>query len=292
MNGLQLPPSSQAILRPMTLLECARHRLQQGKHLIHFYDCYWEETLPGFYQPMHLMMPLPVQTTKNFRPLWSWGQRAVLCESDQQFANAAMTIHLLSDLPNFGLQSLPSNRRSQIRKCQKSVEFVHVTSAELLCEQGYEVYAMTVARGQFETPRSRSAYQQHCQILMDDPNRIVLAGLMDGRLVGYCYGCAVEDTAYFEYIFMADEALTTGISSGLRFEFIQACQRSGQITQIWDGWHQPDVPSLASYKADMGFAVTAIPCYVHVSPIVSRLLRWKYPYKYYRLTGEHLPQPI
>jgi hypothetical protein len=292
MNVLQLPPSTQAILQPMTLLECARHRLQQGKHLVYRHDCYWEETLPGFYQPIHLMMRLRVQTIKDFRPLWSWGKRIALCESDRQFANATMTVHLLADVPNFDLQSLPSKRRSQIRKCQKMMEFVQVTSPELLCEQGYAAYAMTVARGQFEAPMSRTAYQQHCQTLLSDPNRIVLAGLMEGQLVGYCYGCAVEDTAYFEYIFMTDAALSTGISGGLRFEFIQACQRSGRITQIWDGWHQPDVPNLASYKADMGFTVTSIPCYMHVNPIVSSFLRWKYPYKYYRLTGEPLPQSI
>lgn len=282
-HNLEIRDISEVMLASMTEEEFANWQREQGKHIIYHRQHYWEEMLPGFYQPTHWMARL--DTEQATRPtLLSWGLRAALGKDDD--ANASMPVHLLSNVTNYDLQSLSSNRRHNVRRCLKRVKIVEVISPVLLQEQGYEVIlsALKRTKNPYEKIPSREEYLASLTNLASCKNQLVIAGLIGDKLGGYMTGYAVGETAYTGNIYIATEALSTYIGNGLIFEFVQACRR-GKISEVCYGLHLPETPELGAFKEGMGFPVKHIPVKVQMNQIVEKFIRWRYPHKYYRLTG-------
>ncbi|HSC29063.1 MAG TPA: hypothetical protein VLD67_17435, partial [Vicinamibacterales bacterium] len=81
-------------------------------------------------------------------------------------------------------------------------------------------------------------------------------------------------------------ALQTEVGTGLVFEFVQACRRSGLVREIAYGLDVPSDRSLKQYKEKMGFPVVRIPTrHWLVQPARAVIRRWR-PEVYYRLTGD------
>jgi hypothetical protein len=118
--------------------------------------------------------------------------------------------------------------------------------------------------------------------------RLLLAGLIDGKLGGYLSGVVVEGTAYMEDRIVATEALKTGINTGLTYNFVQLCRRNHVIERIVSGLHCRENDSLCAFKESMGFSIAYIPAKVQINPIIGRFIHWRYPDKYYRLTGNSI----
>ncbi len=283
MSDLQTRDVSEAVLTSMTEEEFANWRREQGAHVACHRGRYWEEIRPGFYQPIHWMARLSAEQATRPAPL-SWGFRATLCE-DEAAANGSMPVHLLSDVEDYDLQSLPSTRRRHIRKCHKRVKIVELTSPALLQEQGYEVLLSAVTRTGYGKLPSRKDYLAGLADYITPGRRLVLAGLIGDKLGGYFTGYAVSGTAYMEDTIIATEALSTDMSSGLQFEFVQVCRRSGEIREIVSGQHSPEDSGLCAFKEEMGFPVKHVPTKVRMNPIMGKFIRWCRPHVYYRLTG-------
>lgn len=100
------------------------------------------------------------------------------------------------------------------------------------------------------------------------------------------HGYAVGETAYVEDLYYATDLLKTSISLGLHHEFIIACQRSPQISEIVHGLHAREDEGLCVFKDSIGFPVSQIPCRVCINPLVAGFLRWRHSDRYYRLSGD------
>lgn len=284
MNNSQVRDLSQAVLNSMTEEEFAKWHCELGKHVICHRNRYWKEVFPGFYEPMHWMANLSAQQATRPTPL-CWGFRASLCQNDAVAANGLMPIHLLSDLESYDLQSLSSNRRHNIRRCLKRVKIVELIGSALLQEQGYEVFLSAAKRVGNPNIPSKEEYLASLADYIAPGRRLLLAGLIGDKLGGYLTGYTVSGTAYLEHMYIDTEVLSTNISHGLKFEFVQICRRSGNIYQVVDGLHRSEDSKLTLFKESIGFAVKHIPSRVWMNPILEKFIHWRYPHKYYRLTG-------
>lgn len=282
MSDLQMREVSAAVLTSMTEAEFANWQRQQGAHVVQHRGRYWQEVQPGFYQPIHWLARLSGEQATCPRQL-HWGWRGTLCADDSALANSSMPVHLLTDVEGYDLQSLPPTRRRHIRKCRKLITIVELTSPALLQEQGYEVLSSAVARTGYGKLPSRKDYLAGLANCIT-PGRLVIAGLIGDKLGGYFTGYAVSGTAYMENTVIATEALSTDISSGLQFEFVQVCRR-GKIREIVSGQHSREDPGLCTFKEEMGFPVKHIPALVRMNSVIEIFIRCRRPHVYYRLTG-------
>jgi hypothetical protein len=284
MGDLDIRDVSEAVINSMTETEMASWRRNQGAHIICHRGCYWEEVVPGFYQPIHVMARLKAEEATRPTPL-CWGFRAALQEEDVAANKGSVPVHLLSNVVDYDLQSLPKKRRTDLRKCRKRVKIVQLIGPKLLQEQGYEVFCSSLQRTKHKKLPSKEAYLASLEDFTTDKYRLVLAGIIEGKLGGYIDGYAVNGTAYMVSGYYATEALPTSMVTGLNYEFVQICRRSGDIHEVVDGLHLREHPALDLPKQKMGFPVKYVPSKVWISPIIKSFIRWRYPHKYYRLTG-------
>lgn len=284
MSTPDIRDASEARLEPMGEEALAARLRERGTHVVQHRGRYWQETLRGLFEPVHRLARLRSAEATRPHPL-CWGYRAALVEGAG--ANATMPVHLLSDLADYGPQRLSSNRRYHLRRAERSVRVVQVLGPRLLREEGYAVFRSAHARTQsrYRHVDSQAQFLASLQRFLDDPASLLLAGLVDGRLGGYLAGFAVGRTAYLELVDVATEVLSTHMSTGLHFAFIQACRRSAGVEEIAHSPHIPEDAALGVFKVGLGFPVVHVPSRVRLLPLVEPVLRWRKPFAHYRLTG-------
>jgi hypothetical protein len=156
----------------------------------------------------------------------------------------------------------------------------------VLREQGYDVRCSVHQRTGMWKPSSAAEYVAGLDRYMANPCRLILAGLAAGRLRAYLDGFAVEGTAYLDHLYVHSDALQTEVGTGLVFEFVQACRRSGLVREIVYGLDVPSDQSLKQYKEKMGFPVVKVPTRLWLLQPAGALIRWWRPEVYYRLSGD------
>ena len=278
-------PGGEAVLRVLSEDELAAWRRAKGQRLVRSRGRWWEQVKPGFYQAIHWMARL--RRVEIGRPTAScWGFRTTLHEDDAGAANGWLPVHLLSDLGRYDFDALPAKSRNKLRKCWKTNEIVQVTEPQVLRDQGYAVRCSVYQRTGMWPPASEADYVAGVDGYMSNPCRLVLAGLAEGRLRGYLDGFAVDGTAYIDHLYVHSGALQTEVGTGLVFEFVQACRRSGLVREIVYGLDVPSDQSLKQYKEKMGFPVAKIPTRQWLLQPAGAFIRWWRPEVYYRLTGD------
>jgi hypothetical protein len=277
-------PAEAATLTSLTENQMAEWRREQGRHVVEHEGRWWWASRAGFYRPIHLLARLRADEAE--RPTAAcWGFHATLRDEDAERANAILPTHRVTDLDAFDESHLSSNRRYQLRKARRLVELLHLTGPTLLREQGHEVVRSAVERTGFGDAKSSENYVRDVEISLRPNRRFVLAGVSDGTLAGYVEGYAVGSVAYLEDLLIATEALTTNVSSALQFEFAQAARRAAGIRELVHGIRAPDDEKLTMYKERLGFPVQPVPAKVSMLPGAARIIRWRAPASFYRLTG-------
>jgi hypothetical protein len=276
---------SNAVLTSMTEDELANFRRQEGAHVVYYRGRYWEQVRPGFYQPIHLLARLSAEQATPPVPT-CWGYQASLCEEDAASANGSIPIHLLSNVESYDLYSIKKNSRYDIRKSRNLFNIVALTGPTLLQEQGYEVFLSAITRTGETDVCTKKQYMKRLANYLVPNRRLVLAGLMGDKLCGYISGYAVNGTAYGDNLYITTEVIKSNLNRVLLFEFVQACRRSGEIREFFIGQHWREKPGIVEFKEGMGFPVNHIPAKVQMNSLIAQFIRWRYPHKYYRLTGQ------
>jgi hypothetical protein len=276
--------ASEATLRILTEDELASWLRAEGKRLVRKRGRWWEEIKPGFYQAVPWMARR--RDNEIERPAsFCWGFRTTLHDDDADAANGWLCAHVLSEPGHYDFETLPSKLRNKLRKCWRVNEIVEITRPTLLRDQGYEVRCSVNKRLGIWKPPSREKYAAGLDEYVANPCRLVLAGLANGRLGGYLDGFAVDGTAYIDQLYVRSSALPTEVGTGLVFEFIQACRRSGMLREVVYGLDVPSNQSLKQYKVKMGFPVVRVPARFWLFRPAQIFIRWRRPEVYYRLTG-------
>jgi hypothetical protein len=106
------------------------------------------------------------------------------------------------------------------------------------------------------------------------------------KLLGYSTSWVVEGSVYIWEFHVSPEAFPLHLSTALWFETAQVYRRSGLTREICAGLAMPEKKGLTSYKNRLGFQLVRIPTKVWLLPLLSRYIRIRHPYQYYRFTGE------
>lgn len=268
----------------MTEAELAAMRAAEGDAFVLRQGCHWRSAYPGFYQPIHLMARA---RDAELRPpvRLCWGFRAALREEHAHLANASVPVHLLT-VERFDEALLSRNRRSDLRKCRRHVEFRRLRAPALVLEQGYEVFMSAVRRLGYWRPLSELAYRDRVTRRARHGRRLFVAGLVDGRLRGYLDSYAVDGVLYPDEIFVASDALCTGIGTGLYVETFHAAMEDGAVRAVCNGLHRPEDSNLSRFKEGLGFRVEKLPARAVIPAPIRSYLRARRPATYYRLTGD------
>ena len=113
-----------------------------------------------------------------------------------------------------------------------------------------------------------------------------MAGLVDGRVQGYLDSYAIGGLLYTDEIFVASDALRTGIGTGLYVETFLASARDAALRAVCNGLHRPEDPDLCRFKAGLGFQVVQVPARAVIPAPIRAYIRARRPAAYYRLTGD------
>jgi hypothetical protein len=262
-----------------------------GRSVIAHRGRYWIEAPRGFYQPIHWMSRLRAAEVTQPRRI-GWGYRATLSDEDcATYGNAALPVHLLTDVPGYTLETRPSRHRRDLRVCARRATIVELTGPQLLREQGLEVKQSAVRRTGYGSADSRELYLADLDHFFVHDSQLVLAGIVDGRLGGYLTGTLVGESAYIDNVWIATEALRSAIGTGMVFEFVQACRRAGGVREVVFGLHSIEDPSLGAFKERVGFPVTRVRAKARINRLVAAVLRRRQPHVYYRLTGIRPDEP-
>lgn len=260
-------------------------RAQEGDAVVLRQGCHWRACYPGFYQPIHLLARIRAAEVKQPTRL-CWGFRAALTEEDAHLANGSVPLHLLTDVQSFSESALSRNRRSDLRRCARQVEFRQLQSPDLLLEQGYEVFMSAVRRLGHWRPVTELEYRNRVSRRAGHGRRLFIAGLIDGKLRGYLDSYAIDGVLYTDQIFIASDALRTGIGTGLYVATILAAARDRSIVTVCNSLHRPEDPDLCRFKAGLGFRVVQVPARTVIPAPIRAYLRARRPATYYRLTGD------
>lgn len=271
-------------LSVMSEAELAAMRTAEGDAVVQSAGCHWRASFPGFYQPIDLLARMRAAEVRQPAPL-CWGFRAALAEQDAHLADASIPLHLLTDLPHFDERALSRNRRSDLRRCRRQVELRRLTDPALLLEQGHAVFLSAVCRLGHWRALSESDFRQRVSRRAAHGRRLVVAGLVGGTLRGWLDSYAVDGVLHTEEIFVATDALRTGIGTGLYVEAIRAAARHG-LRAVCNGLHRPEDANLCHFKEALGFRVVKLPARTFIPAPVRAFLRSRRPATYYRLTGD------
>lgn len=275
----QICAPSGASLVPLTEGELAQQLRCSGVRVTSHLGRYWRQARPGFYVPVHLLARLKAKEA-NKPAICYLGFKTSLSDEDKAAANCTIAVNVLPNLRSYDANCLSSNRRYQLRRCNKEVDIV-MKDASLLQDQGYEIYVSARQRTGFGKALSRREYDDSLQAIFG-AKRIVLGGMVANRLGGYLTAYAVGEVAYIQSVVLASEALKTHIGTGLTFEFVQICRRSSQVQHLVHGTPARD-DTLTRYKESMGFSVMQVPALLRMTPAVDKALRWLAPHRYQRL---------
>ncbi|WP_223637860.1 hypothetical protein [Corallococcus sp. EGB] len=281
----QLRDVAEARFTCLTERELAECRREEGVRVIAHRGHFWEQSgAPGFFQPVHLLARLTPDEATPPTPL-AWGYRAALTPETANVATGRVPVVRLKDLDTYDMGRLHSNRRSKLRKCQRTVRIVQLTGPSLLLEQGYPVVRDALTRTQHKKVPTLDEYLKNLRQYFMSDHWCVLAGLVDDKLGGYLDGYIVDGIAYGFSAYYATWALPTNISTGLIYEFAQLCRRLGAKTLV-GGLHTREAAQLEQFKDELGFVVDPVPIQWGMNPLARAFIRWHRPHAYYRLTGQ------
>ena len=247
------PNASNATVHPIGEDDLARELLRDGQRLRFAHGRHWRDAGHGFFEPVHWLARF--LTADAQPPGRCLGFRYALDGTSSDQADGSLPVHLLTDVAGYREERLPHDARRYLRRLPSTgVRLVWVTDARLMRDQGYEVmmdWRRRVGRMRFAPDRER--FIRSMERRLDDGSWLVLAGMRDGRLLGYMTAQVVDDTAYLYESKVATEGLRYRLSSALDHAAILAFQRSGSVSQVSAGLHQPELPGLTAYKLRPGF---------------------------------------
>ncbi len=244
-----------------------------------------DETHPGYFRLTHFAAT--VRASELRRPaLRCWAYQVALSDEDAPFANAHAPLHLVRDLSRYDESCVLDVKRRQLRKARASLSLVRITDPRTLREQGWHVVSDNMRRLGVPKNMTETRYLAEVDSLVGDDRGLVIGAMADDRLVGYMQSFAVDNTAYLDRIYLADEARSLNVSAVLFFDVAQLYRRSGKVAQLCSGPAMPDQTGIGEFKRRIGQPIVRVPAYFWSPRLMKALLRKVSPPAHYRATGE------
>lgn len=281
------PDASTATVAPLTEEQLAERRVREGETVVFSQDRHWIKVGPGLYDAIHWLSRRSDEEARPPVPR-CLGFRTALSEEAAASANGTIPIHLLRNIHDWCVDTVPSERmRRYLKSFEKGeVRIVVVTDPAVFHDQGYEVMRSYRSRtGRAETIPTREKYLRSLEQRVSDPAWLVLAGMRGDTLLGYSTQWAVGRTAYLHSLVVSAEGLDARLSPALNFQAVQVYRGSGLIDEVSPGLHLPGKEGITDFKMRQGFELVRLPSRVWLNPVASSILRRFRPHKHYRFTG-------
>lgn len=268
----------------MTEAEMATLRAGEGARVAERHGRFWVETFRGFYQPIHQLGRHRFTDVTRPTPI-CWGYRSALLDEDRHLANGALPVHLMTNLAGFTVHIFEESRLRDLRKCRSQVEIVRVRDPEIFLQNGWQVYLSSKQRVPKGGTLGQHEYLRDIAGRSQDPRRLIVAGLISGKLAGYLESYAVDGILYGRELYVATEAMRTGIATGLYLETFEIGARSQSVHSLCLGPVLRERPGLAWFKKTLGVPVVHVPARVEIPAPIRAVMKLRQPAVYYRITG-------
>ncbi len=245
---------------------------------------YWQEVVPGFFQPVHYLARFEADAMHCPRGL-CWGRRAALVERDAARANAVLPVHALPDLAGYSLQSLDGKRRNAINKALRRVTPIVLETPDLLLQQGSAVLAEAAARNHHNRPMFKVPFTKWAAAMFKRPGPVVVALLAAEQLLGFSITFAVDGVAYFHQHFVGNAGRSLNLDRLCFHLSALIAKATPGVDTLINGLHTPESAGLADFKQSQGLVVREYPSLAVINPLATALIRRFRPNQYYRLTG-------
>lgn len=268
----------------LTEAEFASWQEELGRRVTKSRGRYWEQVVPGFWQPIHPLAQLRQEEAAKPTRL-CWGFRARLASEDEEHANVEIPVHLVPNLPGYSLQRLSKRRRQQVRTALREIDVVAVLAPDILIDQGYELAEEAHAQNAHVRLPSPSGFRRVIEFYLRPGRGLVLAAMRHGRLLGFTLSHGVDGAAYEHLGFIGHEGFKHNVSLALFHVLTLIAQRTPGTGDLANGLHAREQGGLCAFKRSQGLEVVRMPGRAWFAPMAERLLRRLRPHPYYRLTG-------
>jgi GNAT superfamily N-acetyltransferase len=270
-------------LKSLSEAEAGALAIKRGRRVVWDRGRYWQQSKPGFYEPVHLLSATAEHRTSP--PTRAcWGCRSVVPPGTD--TDTRLVVYFIDDIPGYDIGALTASRRHKLRRAQRScARLFPLADDALLQREGYEVCVS--AYGRFgKPPPTAQQYEQWMATQGIGEQTYGVAATIDGELIGYILAHVIEGTSYWEDFHVKAEALRTNVATALAYELVQMLRDSGAVKTAWNGNVSPDDEGMTRFKTSMGYACTPFPTRIHLRPGAGALLRRWRPRRYERLTGQ------
>ena len=210
----------------MSEARLAERLARNGATMRYAHGRYWRRMKRGFYAPLHWLARMDPQEAR--RPRGSWGFVAGLHARHAASANAAIPVHVLTNLADFRTADIPKDTRRAYRRIEeRGIRIVHVTDDEVFRDQGYGVLQDWRERKGLR-PVPREEFMADCEEWVEDEAWVVAAAMQEDELLGYASAWAVEHASFLRTYAFLKRTLHAGLrlSSVLNFALVSVLQRT------------------------------------------------------------------
>jgi hypothetical protein len=254
-------------------------RRLRGSHLVKVDDVWWEKVKWGVYRIAPEMLRCDYE--KVSLPVWhAFAVQAPVCSSHKIQVSSYVRVHLLGEIPDYGIERLPRVSRKAITRALNDYAFGSLDSLTDFPREAYSIYIESVER-------SNRGFTQGLRRCFDYSMFLENVGVMErslelrweaawnarGRLVGLLGGYAIRGTAYAYDIFVANEAARSGVGRALYHNFALACKANGRISEVYSGPDWYERPQIQWFKESVGHTLSEVPVRFYARPGVEQLMR-------------------
>lgn len=247
---------------------------------------WWREVKPFFYQPAFFMTRImPQQARPKF---WRAMGGYYHMVPDGSESNGIVVVNEISEPSKYGLQSLSTNTRSQIRRGLARCKICRVTGLDHLLKEGYRIYLSWEQR----TPEVRVrrsdpvTFRDWMTRTFGHPYTIILGAYYEERLISYVIFYAAEGVADLFNSFTDVTYTNLYPSVALLYAYIVIAGQNPAIHKVCHGLRSHK-DSLENYKAKFGFQHVVYPAYIKLRAPLRPLVKWLMPNQYRRLMGQY-----
>lgn len=285
----------------MTSEEFIKRVLEIG-YDVHFNDgvC-WMEIKPFFYGPANPYQVIEPGKAKPRLYKALLGYRHYV--SDERFANRHEALMILNDerLSKFGIESLTSSKRAQVRKGLKLTKIRKIEMIEPVIEDLREIETSKARR--IKEVKRPEYYLEHYekwrawtikQFEVDKGRKEYWGSFYFNTLIAIMKINMIDDTMIINYVASHSEHNDKCPTDALLFSVLEYSKNLAGCKKVsYGGWDKRR-PTLNKYKENYGFERFDVPVYakfnLHIIPVVEKILEVKQLSKFRTLLMSHLDE--
>lgn len=252
----------------LTELDYVKQQQALGRRIHEHDGVFWEEVYPFYCKPAFIYKAFEPGTARpaRLRSLLGYSHQVDRTEN----GNRALPIMVLerNRLDNFGIMSLPSKRRTKVRRGLENCVIRAIEDLEPVLEQMREINISQSLRqakqAGAEAPVSRylqEADDWRSQIRREfqQKNRTWIGAFVNGLLIAYIRSYTVEGICVGQHTKAHDDAFQAKAVDALFFEWISSAAADSRCQCIISG--SPLHGSLNDFKENFLFELKYLPYY-------------------------------